>query len=225
MTVTIILTSHLKPTLGDALASVARQTFTDYECVVMDSGQRPPDDEWQLKMVAALDPRIVLEFTGEDHGLRDRLCPVGWATNEVIRRGLVRGKYVCTFYDDDEYEPTFLERMVGHLEATGERAVWCSQDRVALLASGERQHRGVIRADRVLTPGSILNRVDGGQVMFTREALMALGDPWLPEDPGSCYNSDGQFLERLCSLVGEIQPLDEMLYTHRFTPHSTYSPT
>ena len=235
-TVTIILTSHMKPTLKDAIASIGRQTRQDFQVVIMDSGQwRGKDDEISLKMrdihgtvqlVALLgDAPLIWEFTDEEPGLADRLCPVGWATNEAIRRGLVRGKYVCTFFDDDEYEPTFLERMVGHLEDTGEQAVWCTQDRVALLPSGERQHRGVIRADRVLTPGDILDRVDGGQVVFTREAMMSLGDPWLTEDRGQCYHSDGLFLVRLCERIGEIKPLDEMLYTHRFTPYSTYSPT
>lgn len=215
--VTIILTSHLKPTITDSLASVAAQTFTDYECIVMDSGQRAT--------VPPLPPRVEWHTTGEEPGLADRLCPVGWATNEVIRRGLVRGKYVCTFYDDDEYEPTFLERMVGYLEETGEQAVWCTQDRVRLLANGERQPAGQIRADHVLHPGELDNRVDGGQVMFTRDALMAVGDPWLPEDPrdGTCRHSDGIFLEKLCRVVGEIKALDVMLYTHRFTPYSTYS--
>ena len=229
--VTIILTSHMKPTLRDALVSVDRQTFLSYECVVMDSGMWHGQNDSRSATMGAIygdyeeDSRVTWITTGEAPGLGDRVCPVAWATNEAIRRGLVRGKYVCTFYDDDEYEPAFLERMVGYLEATGEQAVWCTQDRVRLLASGERQHAGQIRADRVLTPGSILNRVDGGQVMFTRDALMQLGDPWLPEAPGGCLNSDGQFLERLCSLIGEIHPLDEMLYTHRFTPSSTYSPS
>lgn len=230
-TLTIILTSHMKPTVGDAIASVLAQTRTDFECVVMDSGQwRGKDDERSLALATAFAeyaPRVNWQFTGEEPDLGSRLCPVGWATNETIRRGLVRGKYVCTFYDDDEYEPTFVERMVGYLEATGEQAVWCTQDRVRLLASGEKQHAGRIVASHVLTPGQLDNRVDGGQVMFSLDALMRVGDPWLPEDPrdGTCRHSDGIFLEKLCSVVGEIRPLDEMLYTHRFTPFSTYSPS
>jgi len=232
---TIILTSHMKPTLEDALQSVIAQTLTDYECLVMDSGQWVGDNS-ELSMTMrrifrsaeTWHPRIKWVFTGEGPGLRDRLCPVAWATNEAIRApGLVRGKYVCTFYDDDLYEPTFLERMAGYLEATGEQAVWCTQDRVRLLGTGEHQPAGQISASHTLYPGMLDNRVDGGQVMFTRDALMRVGDPWLPEDPndGSCRHSDGQFLEKLCRVVGEIRPLDEMLYTHRFTPFSTYSPS
>ena len=230
-TVTIILTSHMKPTLRDALRSVAAQTRQDFECVVMDSGQwQGKDDPISLEMdaiAADWSPRVTWHETGEDVNLRQHKCPVAWATNEAIRRGLVRGEYVCTFYDDDVYEPTFVERMVGQLEATGAEAVWCTQDRVRLLSSGEKQPAGRIVADHVLYPGELDNRVDGGQVMFTRDALMCVGDPWLPEDPSdsTCRHSDGIFLEKLCAVVGEIQPLDEMLYTHRFTPYSTYSPS
>jgi hypothetical protein len=217
---TIILTSHMKPTLGDALASVAAQTRQDFACIVMDSGYRNDRP-------AVLPANVEWHETGEPPDLRQHKCPIGWATNEVIRRGLVGGKYVCTFYDDDVYEPTFVERMVGYLEATGEQAVWCTQDRVRLLASGETQPAGQIPADRVLHPGELDNRVDGGQVMFTRDALMRLTDPWLTEDPSDsvCRHSDGIFLENLCRVVGEIRPLPEMLYTHRFTPFSTYSPS
>lgn len=228
---TIILTSHMKPTLREAIASVLAQTRGDFECVVMDSGQwHGRDDALSVEMGAIHDwaiedPRIVWTSTGEPPDLRAHLCPVGWATNEVIRRGLVRGEYVCTFYDDDLYEPTFVERMVGHLEATRREAVWCSQARVRLVG-GEAQPAGHIPADRLLTPGMLDNRVDGGQVMFARHALMRVGDPWLPEDPsiGSCQHSDGIFLEKLCAAVGAIAPLVETLVTHRFTPYSTYSP-
>jgi glycosyl transferase family 2 len=218
--VTIILTSHQKPTLRDALNSVLAQTFADYECVVMDSGQWMDDPRIGLRH-----KRLIWVRTGEPPDLRNHFCPVAWATNEAIRAGLVRGKYVCTFYDDDVYEPTFLERMVGYLETTGEEAVWCSQNRVRLTESGETQPAGYIGAEHTLYPGMIDNRVDGGQVMFARAALMRMTDPWLPEDPadGSCRHSDGIFLERLCATVGKINPLDEMLYTHRFTPYSTYS--
>ena len=213
MGLTIILTAHLKPTLQEALDSIAAQTSQDFECIVMDSGYRdsrptlPPNTEWHE--------------TGEPPDLRGHKCPVSWATNETIRRGLVRGRYVATFYDDDVYEPTFVERVVDYLDTTGEPAVWFTQNRATIAGV-----YGQIRADRVLVPGSIDNRVDGGQVVFTRDALMALGDPWMPEDPadGSCRHSDGIFLERLCASIGSISPLDEMLMTHRNTPFSTYSP-
>jgi hypothetical protein len=221
----------MKPTLGDAVASIEAQTFRDFECILMDSGQWiDRDDELsntmrELVYGAQRLSRFKLRLTNEGPDLRAERCPVGWATNEVIRSGLVRGEYVCTFYDDDVYEPTFLEAMVGFLDEHPEHgAVWCSQDRVRWWPDGRTEHGGCLSADRELTPGNLLDRVDGGQFMFRRSMLDLIGDPWLPEDPGRCHHSDGIFLEKLAVACGVIPPLDLMLYTHRFTPYSTYSP-
>lgn len=228
--VTIILTSHMKPTLGDALASVVAQTRTDFECVVMDSGQWFGVFDERSRIMGALHdewaphPLIRWESTGEEPGLASRACPVSWATNETIRRGLVTGDYVCTFYDDDTYEPRFIEAMAGYLDDHPDTmAVWCSQYRKALLGTGELQDRGTIPADRIVTPGSADCRVDGGQVMFRREVLDIMGDPWFSEEPRSCSHSDGIFLEWLADVSGGIHPLDEYLLTHRFTSFSTYT--
>jgi hypothetical protein len=72
-------------------------------------------------------------------------------------------------------------------------------------------------------------QVDGAQVMFRREMLDRIGDPWLPEDPddGSCRHSDGIFLERLAQAAGVIHPVGTgaPLVTHRYTPFSRYSPS
>lgn len=230
-TVTIILTSHMKPTLADAIASVISQTRMDFECVVMDSGQwRNKDDELSQKMhfiyATSQAPHLRWEFTDEEPGLHDRVCPVGWATNEATSRGLVRGKYVCTFYDDDLYDPRFVETMAGYLdEHPDELAVWCSQARAAL-RDGRTEETGRIMADRILTPGTIDCRVDGGQVMFRREVIEQMGDRWMTEERGECWHSDGVFLEKLVLLCGgEIRPVGLMdpLMTHRNTPYSTYS--
>ena len=219
-TVTIILTSHMKPTLGAAIASVAVQTRQDFECIIMDSGQRTDRPE-------SLPPNFEWHETGEEPGLQDRVCPVGWATNEATERGLVRGKYVCTFYDDDLYEPRFVELMAGYLdEHPDELAVWCAQSRGTLLPSGETRSGGQIANDRVLTPGTIDCRVDGGQVMFRREVLDTLGPRWMTEERGECWHSDGVFLEKLVMVCGgQINPIPsrEPLMTHRNTPYSTYS--
>lgn len=217
-TLTIILTSHLKPTLADAIASIRAQTRQDFECIIMDSGQRTDRPE-------GLPPNFEWHETGEEPGLASRVCPVGWATNEATNRGLVRGKYVCTFYDDDVYEPQFVEKMAGYLDDhPDEMAVWCSQGRRRLLVSGEEQDAGGIPANRVLTPGTLDTRVDGGQVMFRREVLDELGDRWMTEEPGQCWHSDGIFLEKLVVLCGgSINPIPDLLMTHRYTPFSTYT--
>jgi hypothetical protein len=70
-------------------------------------------------------------------------------------------------------------------------------------------------------------QVDGGQIMFRRTVLDAIGDPWLPEDAadGSCRHSDGIFLEKLGAVCGTVPAIPEVLMDHRFTPISTYTPS
>ncbi len=231
--VTIILTSHMKPTLADAIASVEAQTRQDFELVVMDSGAWVgKDDPVSLQMAAVFegllptDIDLSVHFTGEPHDLRERSCPVSWATNEAIRRGLVRGAYVCTFYDDDLYYPEFVERMAGFLdEHPEEQAVLCAQDRLSLLRDGSTTSNGRIAPAGRLGPGQFDCRVDGAQVMFRRELLDAMGDPWMDESTATCGHSDGLFLERLASLAGSIPAIPDVLLAHRNTPYSTYSPS
>jgi hypothetical protein len=230
--VTCLLTSHAKPYLRDALGSVLAQTRLDIQVIVADSGAWIGRDDPASKEMARIHadfadhPLIEWVTTGEGEGLRQRLCPVGWVTNEVIRAGLPRGRYMCTFYDDDLYRPRFMEVMAGFLDGTPQaRAVWCSLALTKLDADGSTSSRGAIGALVPREPGTWDCRVDGSQVMWRREVLDAIGDPWLPEDPGPpCSHSDGIFLEKLGRVCGTVPNITEVLCEHRYTPLSAYTP-
>lgn len=228
--ITVLLTSHMKPYLDDALTSLTEQTRQDFAVVVIDSGVwADGTDELAIEMAGIYDrwadhPMVEWFFTGESPGSLP--CPVSCATNMAIRAGYVRGRYVAHFYDDDIYYPAFMERMAGYLDDHPDRlAVWCTQDRIRVERNGSSSHAGQITAYDGLGPGAILDRVDGGQVMYRREVLDALGDPWMPEEGQSCHHSDGIFLERVAQVAGSIDAIHETLMAHRFTPLSTYSPT
>lgn len=233
-TVTCIVASHMKPYLKDALASVVGQTRRDMQILVLDSGQWIGHTDDRSKAMARIHKRYsthpLVEWvtTGEGPGLAGKVCPISWVTNEAIRAGLVRGRYVCTFYDDDRYYPTYMERMAGFLDAHPDTlAVWCSQDRVSVAADGAETPAGGIPADGAKHGPSFDCQVDGTQVMFRREVIDAIGDPWLPENPdvASCRHSDGIFLNRLGSVCGTVPNIPETLVTHRYTPLSTYTPS
>jgi hypothetical protein len=228
----------MKPFLRDALDSCLAQTrLDDVQIVVVDSGQ------WRVTgtdIVANNDlsrkmaeihteysghPNIEWMFTGEDPDLREHKCPVAWATNEAIRRGFVTGRYVCTFYDDDRYEPTFMERMAGYLDDHPDvNAVWCSQRRIQITSDGVEHVVGAIPATHTRHGGNWDMQVDGGQVMWHREMLDLIGDPWLPEEPSTCYHSDGLFFNKLAAVAGPVPAIGEILCNNRKTPISTYSP-
>lgn len=230
--ITCIVGSHMKPYLRDALNSILAQTRLDVQVIVADSGRWLGEEDSTSQAMAQVyydfhnHPLIEWVTTGEGRELKRERCPIGWVTNEVIRAGLIRGRYVCTFYDDDVYYPTFFERMAAYLDVHDECVgVWCSQDRIRLLPDGSQVKIGWIGATAAKRGPVFDCQVDGAQVMFRREALDAIGDPWLPEDPGdSCRHSDGIFLDKLGG-VGLVGNIEDTLLAHRFTPISTYTPS
>jgi len=232
--VTCVLVSHMKPQYLDvALRSAAdEQTRRDIEIVVADSGQWIGVQSQEAADMAAQyarwsrHPLVTWVTTGERPGLRHRACPVAWSANQVIRAGLVRGRYMCTFYDDDRYLPRFFEGMAGYLDDHPEaNAVMCSQAWYAIRRDGSVQEAGGIQAVGPRGPGEFDCQVDGGQVMWRTQMLDLIGDPWLPEQIDTCNHSDGIFLERLARVAGNVHAIREVLCENRKTPLSTYAPT
>ena len=222
----------MKPTVGQAIASALAQTRRDLEVVVVDSGQWIGGSGEAADGVAlahrdyAGHPLVTWVTTGEQPGLPGRVCPVAWATNRAIEAGCVRGRYVCTFYDDDLYRPRFMEVMAGYLDEHPEAAaVCCSQARTVLRRDSSSEPAGEIRSPLPRRPGQMDCQVDGAMVMFRRGCLDEMGPPWIPEEPASCGHSDGLFLEKLARVAGIIPGVDEILCEHRYTPYSTYTPS
>jgi glycosyltransferase involved in cell wall biosynthesis len=91
--------------LGRAIASVLRQTHSEFELLVSDDCS--PDDTEQV-VRAFGDPRIRYLNTGVRSGV-----PKNW--NECVRHAT--GEYFSLLPDDDEYAPEFLERMSACLSA------------------------------------------------------------------------------------------------------------
>jgi len=229
--ISVLLAVHMKALVHEAIDSVLAQTRSDIQLVVADSGvwrQRTDDASSKMRDIHGYyRAQVEWRFTDEPPDLRQHKCPIGWVTNRAFREGWLRGSYIATLYDDDLWYPTFAEKMAGYLDGHPEAlAVWCSQDRVHMYADGRTTKVGVIRADAPKR-GNWDNAVDGGQVMFRREALGLIGDPWLTEDPADavCRHSDGMFLEKLGAAAGGVPNIPDVLCANRKTPLSAYSPT
>ncbi len=92
--------------VGEAVDSVLRQTFGDFEYLVVDDGSA--DDTVQvIKAHGSHDPRLRLIQVDHD-GLSA-------ARNTGIREA--RGKYIALLDGDDRWRPNFLERQVSLIES------------------------------------------------------------------------------------------------------------
>lgn len=118
---------NVLPWLEPFLASLAVQTMTDFEVVVVDDVST--DGSYQrLSSAAALDPRIRVAQNASHLGL---------ARTRRVTLQLARGEWLAFVDPDDEILPQRLERMLA--AATRHQADWIADDQEIFLDhNGER---------------------------------------------------------------------------------------
>ncbi len=123
-----------RTTLTRAIDSVLRQTYSNFELIIVDDGSTDGTYE-TLQRYRKRDPRITIIR-------HDRNCGLPAArVNEAIL--LARGEYIAYQFDDDEWEPDCLETLYGEALRQGEPcAVYGT-----CLASIKRQDGSVQRSN------------------------------------------------------------------------------
>jgi glycosyltransferase involved in cell wall biosynthesis len=103
--ITVIIPSYNhEKFISDAINSVLRQTFQNFEILIIDDGSCDNSVEIIQKFN---DPRI--KFS-----VNDRNCGAVYTTNKMIE--LASGEYIALLNSDDVWEPTKLEKQVQFLE-------------------------------------------------------------------------------------------------------------
>jgi len=92
--------------LKDAIDSVLRQSYDDFELIVVDDGSTDGTGEW---LATVGDPRI--------RTIAQQNAKRGAARNRGV--AVARGRYIAFLDDDDAYEPRHLERVA---DAASDRA-------------------------------------------------------------------------------------------------------
>lgn len=107
---------NIEKYVGEAVDSVLRQTFTNFEYLVIDDGSE--DDSIEVVKAHAGDDSRFRLVVGGHRGLSA-------ARNTGIRES--RGKYIAYLDGDDRWHPRFLERQVALIESLPENvgAVFC----------------------------------------------------------------------------------------------------
>ncbi|MGK5740605.1 glycosyltransferase [Micromonospora sp. URMC 103] len=133
---------NLAPYLGDCLESIARQTFDDFEVVLVDDGSQDGSAELVADFCAR-DPRFRL--------VRQENQGVGPARNAGIAQ--TTGEYLTFVDGDDLVPPHAYELLVGSLDRTGSSLAGGNARRFnnTLGVRAAYLHRTIFAADREVT--------------------------------------------------------------------------
>jgi glycosyltransferase involved in cell wall biosynthesis len=124
----IITPTYRRPLLlKRAIISVINQTFGNYEHIIIDDGNDP---ESELLVNGFEDKRIIF---------RQHQSPRGAAGGYNTGINLSNGEFILFLDDDDEYLPTFLDKMYNHFSHSDPNVgfVWAGISRIRDTISGE----------------------------------------------------------------------------------------
>jgi hypothetical protein len=206
--VTVLMSVYDPPLamLHTAVGSVLRQTFGDFEFLILNDGSRNQEVRAQLDSWAAKDTRVRL-FHEPHRG-------VPGTSNRGLE--MSRGEYVARQDSDDWSEPHRLQRQVEFLK-DHPHVTLVSADTLSHSADGTPLWR--LRLPH--TPGDLSralwrgNPFVHGSTMFRREKALRIGG-YREQLPCA---SDYDFLWRLTD-AGDAVNLDEVLYHYRYTSGS-----
>jgi len=227
--VSILIVSHNKPhLLPEAVDSVLKQTFSDWQAVLFDSGVLY-DQGYFARFPWANDPRLRIIRSHETPSLRRRKAMAPWCFNECFRRGWVRGDLVLYLCDDDILYPNACATFVDAFRKTpAAMAMYASQDIGWIGPDGRREiigERRALASGGKCCDGRIMDcQVDYLQLCHRRAALDVFADSeYWPEDNATGDHADGIFMEKL-GRFWEILPIDIKVSQNRRTPLSVNLP-
>jgi glycosyltransferase involved in cell wall biosynthesis len=199
-------------TIRGAIESVLRQTYSDFELVVVDDGS----SDGTLEAAAEVrDPRVRLVASPRNMG-------AAAARNRGVDEA--RGAWIAFQDSDDEWLPGKLEKQMARLEAPGYGGAYCG-----LLTLGGLEDRADARMRPSYIPDPGLALVDGHILetllrgnMISTQTLVVRRDLFLELgrfDEDTTPVEDWDFALRLAAR-GPIAFVDEPLVHQRFSPNS-----
>lgn len=161
--------------VAETIESVLRQTYADWEMIVVDDGSSDGSDR-VIEAYVDRDPRI--------HLIRQANAGTACARNAALRQA--SGRYIALLDADDLWEPDFLERQLAFMRRKGAACVCCSYLHIDE-NSREIQHPTVAKPEITVRDMEVMNRIgcltglyDASKhgVVFLHEELKSIRDDY-----------------------------------------------
>lgn len=161
--------------LRRCLDSAAKQTFQDFEVIMIDDGS--PDNSAEIALSYTDDPRFRL--------IRQENSGVGAVRNKGIREA--RGEYIAFFDGDDALAPDHLEKLYSAAKAADADVVCCGycccdENGEHLRSSKITHHGGVFCTDSIM--GAVLRDISIRSYLWSklwRKSLFTRNNVFFPK--------------------------------------------
>nr|WP_314897221.1 glycosyltransferase family A protein [uncultured Flavobacterium sp.] len=184
--------------LDEALQSLYDQTYTNWECIIVNDGS-PDNTEEIVQKWEAKDSRFTYLYK-ENGG-------VSSARNLGIENA--KGKFIVTLDADDKYEASFIEKALTVLVNNTEIGIVSSW---GMYFTNEKQLQVFKSTAQSVTDFLFHNGVNMGSSLFRKECWVSAGG--YDEDPRNGYE-DWEFYLRVCALGWEVHIIEEVLFFYR----------
>lgn len=200
----------------DAISSVLAQTYPNFEYIILENS----DDGVTRKIVhREKDSRVHIidaDFSAKD---RNKIYVESYLKNTYFPKA--QGKFIMNLADDDMLMPDCFAEHLEEFNRNSAHLVNFHSCRITYLNS--HQPDEILPAVKTFGPHrSPLQRMDGGSIMFKKELLDRVSQPFFKCNWFDAHISDGLFLNKLAREV-TIYPINKILHIKRVTKISTHT--
>lgn len=183
--------------LDEALQSLHKQTYTNWECLVVNDGS-PDNTEGVARKWETKDPRFVYIYK-ENGG-------VSSARNLGIEKA--KSEYILTLDADDKYEASFLEKAMDVLINNPETGIVSSWGRYFKADKQLQEYRSIGKT----TVDFLFHNAAIGTSLFRKACWEQAGG--YDENSENGYE-DWEFYLRVCALGWKVHIIEEVLFFYR----------
>ena len=184
--------------LDEALLSILEQTFTDWECIIVNDGS-PDHTEEVARKWEAKDPRFMYLYK-ENGG-------VSSARNLGIEKA--NSDYIVTLDADDKYEATFIEKALQVLVEKPEIGIVSSWGRYF---TKDKKNQVFQSNAKSIADFLFYNGLNMGSSMYRKLCWESAGK--YDGDARNGYE-DWEFYLRVCALGWKVHSIEEVLFFYR----------